>query len=125
MAPRNDPLPRLRKICLALPEATEKEAWGVPTFRVGGKMFAMYTNNHHGDGIVGTWCKAPPGVQEMLAGANPKRFFRPPYVGHKGWLGVRLDGKVDWDEVAEILEDGYRMTAPKRLCAPLDGKRRD
>jgi hypothetical protein len=125
MATRNDPLPRVRKACLALPEATEKEAWGEPTFRVGGKMFAMYTNNHHGDGIVGIWCKAPPGMQEMLVGANPKRFFRPPYVGHKGWLGVRLDGKVDWDEVAEILEDAYRMTAPKRLCALLDGTGKD
>jgi hypothetical protein len=125
MAARNDPLPRLRKLCLALPDATEKEAWGEPTFRVGGKMFAMYTNNHHGDGIVGIWCKAPPGVQEILVGANPKRFFRPPYVGHKGWVGVRLDGKIDWEEVADILEDAYRMTAPKRLCALLDGKSRD
>ena len=125
MAARNDPLPRLRKLCLALPDATEKEAWGEPTFRVGGKMFAMYTNDHHGDGIVGIWCKAPPGVQEILVGANPKRFFRPPYVGHKGWVGVRLDGKIDWEEVADILEDAYRMTAPKRLCALLDGKSRD
>ena len=124
MARRSDPLPRVRKACLALPEATEKEAWGEPTFRVGGKMFAMYTNNHHGDGIVGIWCKAPPGVQEMLVEANPKRFFRPPDDGHQGWLGMRLNGEVDWDEVAEILEDAYRMTAPRRLCAVLDGARR-
>jgi hypothetical protein len=114
-----DPLARLRKICLALPEATEKGAWGEPTFRVGDKLFAMYDNNHHGADRIAVWCKAPPGVQEILVNADPHKFFVPPYVGHKGWIGVRLDGKVDWDEVAEILEDSYRMTAPKRLRAAL------
>ena len=116
----DDPLGRLRQICLALPEATEKIAWGEPTFRVGGtKMFAMFTDNHHGDGRVALWCKAPPGVQEMLVNAAPKRFYVPPYVGHKGWIGVRLDVEVDWDEVADLVADAYRMTAPKRLVTAL------
>lgn len=113
----DDPLHRLRKICLALPEATEKEAWGEPTFCVRGKMFAMCNGVYHNDPLA-MWCKAPPGVQEILVGAAPKRFFVPPYVGHKGWIGVRLDVKVDWDEVADLVEDGYQMTAPKRRAAP-------
>ena len=120
---RHDPLARLRVICLALPEATEKIAWGEPTFRVREKMFAMFTDNHHGDGRVALWCKAPPGVQEILVGAAPDRFFVPPYVGHKGWIGVRLDIKVDWAEVTDLVGDSYRMTAPKRLLAQLDALR--
>ncbi len=110
------PVKRLREICLALPEATEKEAWGECTFRVGGKMFAMTDNHHHGGAHVSVWVKATLMVQEILVGADPKRFFKPAYVGHKGWVGVRLDIKeVDWEELAELLQDGYRMTAPKRL----------
>ncbi len=109
-------LKRLRKLCLALPEAFEKEAWGECTFRVtGGSMFAMTDCNHHDSGHIAVWVKAPPMVQEILVGADGKRFFVPPYVGPKGWLGVRLDYKVDWDELAEILKDGYLMAAPKRL----------
>jgi hypothetical protein len=118
-----DPLGRLRAICLALPEATEKEAWGEATFRVRDKIFAMSDNNHHGSGHVAVWCKAPPGVQEILVGADPERFFVPPYVGHKGWIGVRLDRKVDWAEVDDLMADSYRMTAPKRLCASFDQQR--
>ena len=113
----NGPIKRLREICLALPETIEKEAWGECTFRVSGKMFAMTDNNHHGDGRVAVWCKAPPMVQEILVGSDSTRFFRPPYVGHKGWLGVRLDVEVDWDELAAILEDGWMMSAPKKLAA--------
>lgn len=109
------PIPRLREICLALPEAIEKEAWGECTFRVGGKMFAMTDNDHHESGHVAVWVKAPPMVQEILVASDPKRFFKPPYVGHKGWVGVRLDVKVVWDELAAILRDGYLMSAPKRL----------
>ena len=116
---KDDPLSRLRKVCLALPEATEKVAWGEPTFRVRDKIFAMFTDNHHGDGRVALWCKAPPGVQEVLVGADPRRFYVPPYVGHKGWVGVRLDVKVDWDEVSDLVKDSYLMTAPKRLAALL------
>lgn len=114
------PIDRLRRICLALPEATEKEAWNTPTFRVRDKMFGMYVDDHHGDGRVALWCKAPPGVQEILIEAAPARFFRPPYVGPKGWIGVRLDADIDWEEIAEFVEDSYRMTAPKRLLAQLD-----
>ena len=113
------PIPRLREICLALPEAEEKEAWGECTFRVGGKMFAMTDNDHHESGHVAVWVKAPPMVQEILVGSDPKRFFKPPYVGHKGWVGVRLDVKVVWDELAAILRDGYLMSAPKRLVESL------
>ena len=116
---KNDPLSQLRKVCLALPEATEKVAWGQPTFRVRDKIFAMFTDNHHGDGRVSLWCKAPPGVQEVLVGADPRRFYVPAYVGHKGWVGVRLDVKVDWDEVADMVKDSYVMTAPTRLAALL------
>jgi hypothetical protein len=107
---------RLREICLALPEAFEKEAWGECTFRVtGGSMFAMTDNHHHGSEHEAVWVKAPPTVQEILVNADGKRFFVPPYVGSKGWVGVRLDYKVDWDELAEIVKDGYLMSAPKRL----------
>jgi hypothetical protein len=113
------PIPHLREICLALPETEEKEAWGECTFRVGGKMFAMTDNDHHESGHVAVWIKAPPMVQEILVSSDPKRFFKPPYVGHKGWVGVRLDVKVVWDELAAILRDGYLMTAPKRLVESL------
>ncbi len=118
-------LARLRRICLDLPESSEKQAWETPTFRVRDKMFAMYVEDHHGDGRVAMWCKAPLGMQEMLVDADPERFFVPPYVGTKGWLGVRLDVAVDWDEVADIVLDAYRLTAPKRLCAALEASSRD
>ena len=115
------PLDRLRALCLALPEAVEKGGVAEHTFRVRDKIFAMYQDNHHGDGRVAVWSKAPRGLQEALVGSDPERFFVPPYVGHHGWIGVRLDRPVDWDVVAGIVEDGYRMTAPKRLVALLDG----
>ena len=109
---------RLRKICLALPEVFEKEAWGDCTFRVdGGSMFAMTDCNHHDSGHVAVWIKAPPMAQEILANAAPERFFVPPYVGRKGWVGVRLDYQVDWEELAELLSDGYRMSVAKRRRA--------
>ena len=111
------PIEQLRAICLALPEATEKEAWGDPTFRVRGKIFAM---EKRGDGRISLWCKAPPGSQEILVGADPDRFFVPPYVGHKGWIGMRLDDAPDWEEVAEVVKRSYRLIAPKRLAATVD-----
>jgi predicted DNA-binding protein (MmcQ/YjbR family) len=120
---------RLRQICLALPEAFEKEAWGECTFRVaGGSMFAMTDNNHHNSGHLAVWVKAPPMIQETLVGSDPKRFFKPPYMGAKGWVGVRLDYKVDWEELAAILKDGYLMSAPRKLrdsalAAPNNGVR--
>lgn len=109
------PLERVRKIALALPDTIEKEAWQTPTFRAGGRMFAMYVDDHHGDGRVAVWCKAPAGVQEILVGAAPERFFVPPYVGPNGWIGVRLDvGDLDWDEVAEHLAEAHRASAATR-----------
>jgi len=103
---------RLRQICLALPEAVEKETWEIPTFRVRDKIFAMHTSDGDRPSL---WCKAPPGSQAILVGADGDRFFVPPYVGHKGWIGVRLDRRVKWSEIAALVARSYRMTAPKRL----------
>ncbi len=103
---------KLRKICLDLPEAEEREAWGDPTFRVRDKIFAM---EKRGDGRVAIWCKAPPGSQAVLIGADPDRFFAPPYVGPRGWIGMRLDRRPDWDEVAAIVRRSYVLIAPKKL----------
>ena len=116
-----DPLTKLRRICLALPEATEKPG-GRPTFQVREKTFAMFMDDHHGDGRVALWCKGSPGLQDMLIGSGQPRFFVPPYVGHKGWIGVRfdLDDDVDWDEVGEFVVESYRMTASKRQVAQLE-----
>jgi hypothetical protein len=115
-AMREQPIDRLRAICLALPEAVEKEAWGDPTFRVRDKIFAM---EKRGDGRISLWCKAPPGSQMVLVGADPERFFVPPYVGHKGWVGVRLDRGPDWEEVARLVRRSYRLIAPKSLAATI------
>lgn len=116
------PLSRLRKKCLALPEAHEVEAWGAPTFRVKNKLFAMFASkdDHHGGGRNAVWIKATSINQSLMMAAHPDRFFKPPYVGPSGWVGVWLDSGTDWDEVASLLEDGYRMTAPKKLLALLD-----
>jgi hypothetical protein len=116
---RKKPIDRVREICLALPEATEKMAWGEPTFRVRDKIFAQYEDNHHNSGIVGLWCKAPDGLQEMLVRADPGHFYVPKYVGHKGWIGIRMESDVPWDHVADLVRDSYRMTAPKRLIEGL------
>jgi predicted DNA-binding protein (MmcQ/YjbR family) len=110
------PLDRLRAICLALPEAVEKETWDLPTFRVRDKIFAMAII---GETPLALWCKAPPGSQAILVGADARRFFVPPYVGHKGWVGMRLGSGVDWREVAVLATRSYRLTAPKRIAALL------
>jgi hypothetical protein len=120
---QKDPIERLRKICLAFPEAHEVIAWNEPTFRVKNKIFAMHASadSHHGAGHQSVWCKAKPVTQDLLLRAEPKRYFKPPYVGPKGWVGVWLDGRaVDWDALDGLLRDAYRMTAPKRLLAQLD-----
>ncbi len=112
----NPAINKLREICLAFPEVFEKEAWGECTFRViGGSMFAMTDNNHHGSGHVAVWVKAPAMVQEILVNSDPKRFFIPPYMGKQGWVGVRIDYKVKWDQTAAILKDGYLMSAPRKV----------
>jgi hypothetical protein len=109
-------LVEVRKLCLALPEATERPSHGAPTFFVREKRsFATVWDNHHGDGRFALICAAPPGAQAMLVEADPDRFFVPAYVGHRGWLGVRLDRGFDRDEVAGILEDAYAEVAPPRL----------
>jgi hypothetical protein len=119
MAPRA--LTRLRKLCLALPEAHEVEAWGEPTFRVRNKMFATFADraNHHGRGRHAVWCAAPPGNQLLMITAAPDLFFAPPYVGSRGWVGIWLDTDVDWSRVAAVLEDAYRAVAPNKLSARL------
>lgn len=105
-------LSRLRKVCLSFPEAHEVESWGAPTFRVNNHLFAMYAqaNNNHGDGREGVWVKCTAINQSLMISANPKRFFFPPYVGPSGWVGVYLDGRVNWKELTGILRDGYDMT---------------
>lgn len=119
MPPR--PITRLRKLCLALPEAHEVEAWGEPTFRIRNKMFAMYAGaDRHGGGRHAVWIKAAAGDQARMVRAAPTCFFVPPYMGPSGWVGVWLDGAIEWVDVAEFLRDGYRLVAPKRLLDLLD-----
>lgn len=117
-----NPLARLRRLCLAFPQAHEVRAWGAPTFRVRNKLFATYASprTHHGAGRPAAWCKATHANQSLMIQAAPDRFFVPPYVGPSGWVGVWLDRGVDWGELKGILEDGYRLVAPKRLLAQLD-----
>jgi hypothetical protein len=110
------PLERVRAACLALPEVTERLSHGQPTFFVRGrKAFVMYLDNHHDDGRLALWCAAPPGVQAGLVGTSPEQYFVPPYVGHRGWLGVRLDRELPWDAIAGAIEDAYVEVAPPAL----------
>ena len=109
-------LTRLREIALALPETSERLSHGAPTFFVREKRsFVMVLTDHHGDGRFAIWCAAPQGLQAMLAEADPERCFVPPYVGHRGWLGMRLDRALDRDELAGIIEDAYAEVAPPKL----------
>jgi hypothetical protein len=113
---RERTLSRIRQLCLALPEVSERPSHGAPTFFVRGKRaFLMVLTNHHGDGRFAIWCAAEPGAQAMLVDADPERFFVPPYVGHRGWLGFRLDRVLDWDELAGIVEEAYAEVAPAKL----------
>jgi predicted DNA-binding protein (MmcQ/YjbR family) len=109
------PLTRVRKLALSLPDAHEELAWGEPTFRVKNKIFAMYAsaNNHHGAGHHAIWVKATPINQGFMVKAKPRRFFVPPYVGPSGWIGVRLDGRVNWKDVGDLLKDAYDLTVPR------------
>ncbi|MEY2424552.1 MAG: hypothetical protein QOI61_124 [Actinomycetota bacterium] len=111
----------MKALCLDLPEVNERLSHGAPTYFIRDKKtFCTVHHNHHGDGIFGIWAAAPPGAQEALIQFNPERYYRPAYVGHRGWVGMRLEGKVDWDEVAGIIEDAYRAIAPKKLVEALD-----
>ncbi|WP_137123386.1 MmcQ/YjbR family DNA-binding protein [Segeticoccus rhizosphaerae] len=115
-----DPLERLRRLCLALPEVTERLSHGEPTWFVRDKKtFVMYADHHH-DERLAFWAAAPEGAQQVLVTSGPEHFFRPPYVGGRGWVGVYLDVDVEWDHVERIVEDAYRRVAPKRLLAALD-----
>jgi hypothetical protein len=108
---------RIRELCLALPEVTERPSHGSPAFFVGKQFVMLWADGHHDHDFPHLWCAAPPGAQEERA--QDPRFFRPPYVGHRGWLGVRLDGHPDWAELGEVLQDAYRAVAPKRLVEEL------
>ena len=116
----NEPLDRLRAICLALPEADERTSHGEPTWFAGkGKVFAMLDNHHHGAAHLSVWLPAGLGGQEALIDSDPKRYFRPPYVGSSGWVGVVLDTRPDWRVVAWLVEQAYRLVAHPRLVAQL------
>jgi len=119
MATARRPIERLRAICMSFPEVTERPSHGEPSWFVAGKRLFVTTADHHHDDRVSLWCAAPPGAQERLVAEAPERFFRPPYVGHRGWLGVYLDVPVDWDEIADLVDDAYRVVAPARLVARL------
>jgi hypothetical protein len=109
-------LDRVREVALALPETSERLSHGQPTFFVGKKTFVMYLDNHHDDGRLALWCAAPEGMQDALVAGAPEHYFVPPYVGHRGWIGVRLDRDLDWNEIAGAIEEAYLAVAPKRLA---------
>jgi hypothetical protein len=114
-------LERVRGLCLALPETTERLSHGAPTFFIRGKRaFVMFLDDHHGDGRLAIWAAAPVGMQAMLVESAPEDYFVPPYVGHQGWVGVRLDRGLVWGEIEGVVEDAWLTRAPKRLAAELD-----
>jgi hypothetical protein len=116
----DDPLDRLRCLCLSFPETTERLSHGEPAWFVRGKKtFVTYADHHHDDRLA-FWCAAPLGAQETLVDADPERFFVPPYVGYRGWLGVYLDVPADWELIAAIVGDAYSCVAPKRLLETLE-----
>ena len=125
MAKKPAPIDQVRAICLGFPEVNERPSHSAPTFFIRDKKtFVMaWVDGHHDHTFPHLWCAAPPGVQETLVETEPERFFRPPYVGYRGWIGVRLDVEVDWDEIAAVCEDAYRAVAPKKLVAQLDEDR--
>ena len=111
---------RVRTICLRLPEVTERASHGSPAFFIGKQFVMLWPDGHHTHDFPHLWCASPVGVQEELVADSPDRYFRPPYVGARGWVGARLDGEIDWLEVAELCEDAYRVVAPARLARLLD-----
>ncbi len=115
-----NPLAKMRKIIGAWPETCEKISHGAPTFWGGRKTFATLHDNHHGDGRQALWIKSTADAQDDLVATNPDLFFIPPYVGPSGWIGVRLDRGADWAMIESLLEEGYRMVAPKRALKQLD-----
>jgi hypothetical protein len=113
-------LERLRKLCMAFPEANERVSHGTPTWFAGkGKVFATFDDHHHGVDHVAVWLPLPPGAQELLVESDPDRYFRPPYVGPSGWVGVRLDRAPRWKETAELLRDAFLHVATRKLQSRL------
>ena len=116
------PLDQLRALCMTFPDVSERLSHGEPAWFVRDKKtFVMFADHHHDDRLA-FWCAAPAGLQQALVASDPERFFVPPYVGHRGWLGVYLDVPVDWDEITDIVEDAFRIIAPKRLLMELDAR---
>lgn len=114
---------RLREICSALPQVSERVSHGAVTFFIRGKRTLCYlADDHHGDGRLALICPAPPGAQDEVIRLDPQRFFRPAYVGHRGWIGVRLDIAPNWDEVAAVVEEAYYCVAPATLGRQLDAR---
>lgn len=116
-----DPGERVRAFCLSLPETTEVESWGVPTFRVNGKIFAMYASatTHHSSGRPAVWILSISIEQDLVLRARPDRYFKPPYVGPSGWIGAWLDKNPPWAEIEELLNEGWKRRAPKKLLKQL------
>ena len=107
----------VRELCGRLPEVSERPSHGAPTFFVRGKRaFLTLHDDHHGDGRLALWCAAPAGMQAALVQGEPEHYFVPPYVGHRGWVGVHLNCGLDWNEIAGAIEEAYLTVAPKRLA---------
>jgi hypothetical protein len=128
--PDEDPeslVARVRRICTAFPGVTERPSHGAPTWfiRDSRTFVTIWAYGHHENEFPHLWCAAPPGAQGELIASAPTRYHYPPYVGHRGWIGVRLDVPIDWTELAEVIEDAYRTVAPKRLIAELDAAELD
>jgi hypothetical protein len=113
---------RVRAICLTLPGVTERSSRGAPAFFAGRQFVMLWPEGHHDHEFPHLWCAAPPGAQDDLVTTQPETFFRPPYVGGRGWVGIRLVGDIDWSEVADMCEEAFRAVAPKKLVAALDAE---
>ncbi len=119
-----DPVERVRALCLGFPEVSERSSHGAPTWFIREKTtLATVWDDHHGDGRLGLVCAAPVGVQQELIDEEPDRFYVPAYVGHRGWIGVRIDRKVDWREIEQILVDAYTCVGPAKLVVELTSRR--
>ncbi len=120
MAKAEDTSQRIRSICLALPGVTERPSHGAPAFFAKSQFLQLWANGHHDHDFPHLWCAAPPGAQAEMIERDGDRYFRPPYVGGRGWIGLRLDRGIDWGEVETLCEDAYRVVAPKSLIKQLE-----
>ena len=116
------PLLSLRATCLALPGVEERLSHGAPTFFAKRSFVMVWANGHHDNHFPHLWLAAPEGAQHILTTSRPEQFFRPPYVGHRGWIGVRLDAQIDIGELQDLCEDAYRVVAPPKLVKQLDDR---